>query len=415
MAAKVWMGWCAALAAAIGVGPLLIEPGDPTLHAARDEISRMSESQRGVLQRQYEQYQALSEADRAKLREMYRLLEADRTQNGLHVAALQDYCDWLKLIDAWEQDELVHQTDPQAKIKRVSEIVETRRVRTVSEAADGDQDERPGSQWMPPLLSEYELTKVFDVWSRRLTNLTLEEQAEIDKRHGLERFGTQIRHLKKTVGLGKSDALLMSISDAEFKEMAEATGNKEFLEKAETLRDPLNKRRYATMCIIASCVEQFHREGAATTDAEIMAYFQTLSPEKQDELLQLGASDFKTQLRLQRLEKHPEIVELQSLSPNFSAAMQMLKRFKSGGPMIRPGEDGGPPFGLPRDRNGEPRFEPRRESDRPGRGQRPPFRPGERNGDADFRSPAENRDGPPRRPPEENSEQAKPPTEKSPI
>lgn len=166
---------------------------------------------------------------------------------------------------------------------------------------------------------------------------------------------------------------------------------------------------FARLCIVASCVAQFQREGAGTSDAVLQRYFDTLPKEEQDTLLQFGASEFKSQLRLQQLEQDPDIKELNSLTPNFSAAKLMMKRMAEGRPFFQPGENGGL-MGPPRDREGGPRYDLRREGDRPGRpgndrpgprfgeGPRPP-RPGDRPGEP----PREGESRPP--PPDENGPQ----------
>lgn len=384
MAAKTGIGWSLAVAGALAVGPLVLGRGNPALNSAREEISRMSEVERTALKRKYDQYRNLPEEKRAELRTLHQELEADRTNGARSLSTMADYCDWLKTIDAWQQDELAHITDPQARAKRVDEIVKARKeAELAAESASNDRLPAGNGRAPVPLLNEDQLTKVFDVLAKRLTGLTDVEQQQIDALHGLKRFGVQIRHLKKTVS--KPEQFFPSIYEADWTEMAEASGHAEFKALLSSPLDSSLRKRVAIHGILASCRDQFMRESASATDADLETFFNGLTSEAQDELLQLRADEFKTQLRLRRLENDPDISELRSVTGFSTAKRRMEKFLREGG---RPNDPGGPPFGRPGDPNGDgPPPDGRREGGRsgpfrPGNGRRPfgdnpPLRPGD--------------------------------------
>jgi|GEM_PF-3231151 len=407
MAAKTWMGWGLAVAGILAAGPLVLERGNPALATAHDEIAGMSEVERATLKRKYDQYRSLKEEQRAALRNLHQELETDRGSGARDLGTLQVYCDWLKTIDAWQQDELGRLDDPQAKAKRVSEIVNARRAEVLADASRDDENAPSGqAQFQPPRLSEDQLTKVFDQLAKRLA-LTEEEQKAIDALHGLKRFGVQSRHIKKTIS--NPGKFFPSISMDELSQMANASGNPEFVTLlASGPGEQAIRKRQAIFTIFSSLHDQLLRESAQSTDAELQAYFVTLAAEEQDEQLQLRADEFKTQLRLKRLESDPDVLELETLlGKQYSAAKRRLQKFQGAGGFRGPQGPGGPPFDPRRD--GESGGRPRPFQDKFGKF--PPRRPGEGRA-GDDGGPPERPDGerrPPRpgRPPEDG--QSSPP------
>lgn len=408
MAANTWIGWGLAIAGALAAGPLVLGRGNPALTPAHDEISLMSEVERTALKRKYDQYRALSEDQRTALRSLHQQLEADRPKGGRYLSTMADYCDWLKTIDAWQQDELAHIDDPLKKAKRVDEIAQERQEKALANAAAHDEEGplRSGLSQAPILLTESQLTKVFDALAQRATGLTEEEQKEIDKESGLKRIGLQVKALKQR--LPKLDALFRAIPETELQEMIEASGNADMLALLTNSGDMPRQTRVFMVKrgIVMSVVNQFRRESTAATDEELRAFFNTLPKDEQNDLLELRAEDFKSVLRFRHLAADPVIAELHHLGPQFDI-MTFLERMDGRGGFPGPNGPGGPNGGRPGDPSGDrPPFDGRREGDRggpfnrpngqrgPGRDDRPPPRPGEEGGPPPDRPEGEGR--PPR-------------------
>lgn len=369
MAARTWVGWGLAIAAVVAAGPLVLGRGNPALTTAHDEIARMSEVERAALKRKYDQYRALPELERANLRTLHQQVEADRASGARYLTAMNDYCDWLKTIDSWQQDELAHIDDPVKKAKRVDEIAQERQQAKLAHQADHDDQPALGQGGFlaPLLLSESQLNKVFDTLSKRSTAMTEEEQKAIDSQVGLKRMGLQVKSLKRQIP--SLEQFFRSISDAELKEMIEASGNADMLGLLANSGDMPHQTRVqmAKRGILFSVYAQFRRESASATDAELQTFFKTLTKEVQDQLLQQRAEDFKSELRLRRLAGDPDIAELRNLGPQFSVAtfIEGLSR-RRGSPRGPNGE------GRPGNPDGDrPHPEGRRDGDRGG-----PFRPG---------------------------------------
>ncbi len=384
MATKTWIGWGVVLAGAVAAGPLVLGRGNPALDTAHGEIALMSEVERTALKRKYDQYRNMTEAQRTALRSLHQQLEADRAGGARYLSMMNDYCDWLKTIDAWQQNELAHIDDPLKKAKRVDEIAKERHAKALANSAAHDDEAPPGTGFghAPIILTEDQLTKVFDTLAKRLPD---EAQKDFQKERGLRRIGLQVKALKQKVS--KLDALFPSIPESELQEMIEASGNADLLAVLTNTGDMprLNRTFIVKKSIVMSVVAQFRRESTAATDADLQTFFDTLSEEEQDHLLQLRAEDFKTKLRLLHLAADPVIAELRLLGLQFDI-LKVIERMEGRGGFRGPG---GPNGGRPGDR---PQFEGRREGDRggpldrrngqrgPGRGDGSPPRPREVDG-----------------------------------
>ena len=329
---KAWIGWGLVIAGTLAVAPLVLGRGNPALSQSRDAISAMSDVERKVLKRKYEQYRALTESQRDELRQLHQQLEQDRVKGPRYLEAMKLYCDWLKSIDAWQQDELAHISQPQEKIERVTSIVKER-----AEAEDPENELRPagGGPLQRIRLNEQQLTKVFDALVSRVT-LSEEEQQQVNQLHGLKRFGRQVRLLREKRGQNPEKTLRM-LSEAEFMQLADEAGNadlKAFLTRAGDL--DIRKKRLPRV-IFASCLALVDREAAQVTEEQMRQYLSSLPPEQQDQLLQLQADQFKAVLQRNVLLADPDISELRGpVDREVSAAR---RQFLNEGP---PGEGKGP-------------------------------------------------------------------------
>lgn len=342
MGVKGWIGWLLAMLGVLAIAPMVLGRGRPDRLQALEEISRMTDVERETLQRKFAQYQTLSEQQRSDLRELQLRLEADRGSGGRGLSTMYAYCDWLKTIDPWHQDELAHVSNSQEKAKRVAEIVQERQQRELNREAQQAGVRGPQLEELFTLTSE-ELTKIFDVLAQRLSNLTEEEQKQLDQAQGLRRFGLQVQHLRKSVS--NPEALFQTISDAEMLEMVEASGNVKLKSLMNTgPGDGQIRKKLAVLAIFASCRNLMESESSNATDAELQAYFSTLSPSEQDQLLTLRADEFKSVLRLKRVESDPVISELRYLmGRQFSAMMRRMERHIPQNVAPGPEGPGGPP------------------------------------------------------------------------
>lgn len=364
---KAWIGWVVAIAGALAAAPLVLGRGNPALSQSRDAISAMSDVERKALKRKYEQYRALTPPQREELRQLHLQLEQDRIKGPRYIEAMRLYCDWLKTIDAWQQDELVHISQPQEKAQRVASIVKGRAEvdDTESEAAP------PGAGPFPRIrLNEQQLTKFFDALARHVT-LTEAVQQEVDQLRGLKRFGRQLKLLREKGGQNPDKAIRM-LPAAELAEIAEETGNADFKAFLSRPGDMDARKRRLIRVVFASCLMQVDRDSSHVKQEEMRSYLATLPAEQQDQLLQLQAAQFKAVLQRGVLMADPDVSELRELvEREVNAARKRMQNAPSGesgrgdgsrGPRDFPGrqlgrnrppgpdergEPGGPPPGGP--------------------------------------------------------------------
>ncbi len=81
----------------------------------REKIEAMTPAQRAQLKRNYEKYQTLSAEDKQRFRELH---SATRTQPELN-RVMRSYCNWVKTLSPWEQEDLRKEKDPKERLKLI--------------------------------------------------------------------------------------------------------------------------------------------------------------------------------------------------------------------------------------------------------------------------------------------------------
>lgn len=81
----------------------------------RKKIEAMTPAERAQLKRNYEKFQKLSAKEKQRFRELH---SATRSQPELN-RVMRSYCDWVKTLTPWEQEDLRNETDPKERLKLI--------------------------------------------------------------------------------------------------------------------------------------------------------------------------------------------------------------------------------------------------------------------------------------------------------
>ncbi len=187
MAAKRILGWSLAIAGVLGAGPLLLDAASLRTRPRSTRFRRCHPSSGRHLIAVISST-TLTEANEPTCASCIGS-SMPNDQGARLLGTMQDYCDWLKLIDSWQQDDLVHIADPLARAKRVSEIHTERQERVAG--PPGENSEGPAAFRDRMILSEDQLSRMFDVLARRLNNVSEDDQKAIDTAKGLKRWGSR--------------------------------------------------------------------------------------------------------------------------------------------------------------------------------------------------------------------------------
>ncbi len=323
MPAKTWIGWGLTLAGVLAAAPLVLGRGDPALSHARETISNMSEIDRVALKRKYQQYLSLSEQQRADMRKLHDQLESDRITGPRFRETMALYCNWLRTIDAWQQDELAHLEQPMEKAQRVASIIEERS----AEADEAENDQGPGTGRLQRVrLNEAQLTNVFDFLTRQV-KLTEEEQQQVGKLKGLQRFGAQVRFLREKANQNP-EKIFRSLSETDLIELTDQSGNAELKAILSKPGAADVRRKRLARGIFPSLLDQLVLEASNVTESQLRAHLTTLPPEQQDQLLQLHSDQFQRELKRSFLMSDPYRQELKTL---VDRDLNLSKRRLTGG------------------------------------------------------------------------------------
>jgi hypothetical protein len=134
-------------------------------------IAAMTRIDRLRLERNFEEFNAMSPQEQAAYRDLHDRLEADEQTGGEHVEVMDSYYAWLATVGATQRERLRKETDPQARRDLAETIVDEQ------QALPPEFDQ--GWGWWFPKLSSQQLDDVFSVVEAQVP-LNMEQQLQLD-------------------------------------------------------------------------------------------------------------------------------------------------------------------------------------------------------------------------------------------
>lgn len=345
-------------AALLGVAavPFLLRADDPELAVRRRRIEGMPQAERERIQRNFKQFQTMSEADRRHLRAFDAALEADRINNrGGLSETLRTYADWLKTVTPHQRDALQQESDPAKRIKLIREVVESQRDERIETRMGGRIEQFLGPI---PNLSRQDLSAMLAIIDRKKALLVPSASSlqDLDNYEGIS------RSLKLIELMARSNRSLGDLlNETNSRQLLDAVTDKETRRELETIPD--SERRMLTavarrvklgLTIQKAIFAELDRERRqrAFTPENLEKFFEKLPLEQQDELLELSPEQFRQELR----DRYQD--DQQAARSENPINFILIRQFFS---FQRPGERS-PPLG--RRREGRPTPPDRRPQDR---------------------------------------------------
>lgn|GEM_PF-2022163 len=387
---RLWL--IASTLAGVGLAPFLAQ-GNPRQRELKREhaaaISRLSETQRERVLRNFATWQTLSPEKQQGLEQLHQdLMNDQRLRGGELYQLMLDYHAWLRTLEPHQRDLLANATDIPHRLSLMREIARRQREQTAGRnmppIGPGGSDRQVD---IPEAMDEKNLSAVIQALQRHAANrLTAEQLDELQKLQGLK-HAVRLLELLKEFGTGVNPQPLLENPPREFQQVAseiDQVATDPRLQEFVTHGPPLpggggsgsesqnhrqaspEARRLALALMLSLQVELFKQRRAveSTVDSQKLTEFlNTLPPDEQNALLSLEASDFQTDLRLQYLDAHgmADLPSMRKLGDLFFGArwrMRSNDRRFEGGRSRRPddrsfGDPGGPPprrgFGPPPD------------------------------------------------------------------
>lgn len=262
------------------------------------KIADKSESERARLQRSFREFRGLPAEDQRKLRLLAGELRADDRNAGGLRAIMNQYHEWLATLTPGQYQELRNLTDPNAREKRVRELLK--------EQQEHAESIGPAVAARPPRgLSSDDLVKVLAVVEQALIRKQLlaeEEKAELNRKVGLARHMYVMERAYRRPGFPPAQQVGFTPQVAQAM-IAEITNpkQKKFLQSKELPRE----RLWALFNLIrAGLMNEYESQKPDAATLEL--FFVQLPPGKQDEIMRLTHEQQQQKLTQIYLEKKSE-------------------------------------------------------------------------------------------------------------
>lgn len=374
---KLVLWWlCVSVLLALGTAPLL-SIGDQAAREQeaqhREAIRQMSQSERERLNRNFQAYQRLSEAQIRAYQEFHDKLEQDRTQHDGELAeALQHYHEWLSTIEPYQRDQLRRTSDPQERIQLVKQILKDQGKRDATRfladrfSNEGNEEAREYMRFLryTPVLNEEDLTELMKgIRQIEAGKLSLTGREAIEQRSGLERYVLLLKTIRENSNPPPSayehrHPFVIPEFEHAFTTAAEQISRFVFDEQArEYVSDPEGKLRWMppalrvqTILLKSLLIRALEEEKRSEHPSrqERMVYFNNLPESEQDYLLALSSLQFWEELG-HMVSKDIDITDSEDVleaffSPERRRAMNERRRERFVGRGPGSGENGERPW-----------------------------------------------------------------------
>lgn len=128
-------------------------------------VTNMSSAERLELQRKYDEYRALPEADKNRYRQLQQALQKDAATGGELTTISRGYGEWLKTLDVKQREELRKMATPEQRRTLVKKFLDDQKERQQKLL---DSELLPGQSQRIPRLAPQELSKLMDIFGKQL-------------------------------------------------------------------------------------------------------------------------------------------------------------------------------------------------------------------------------------------------------
>jgi hypothetical protein len=330
-------------------------PGASQTAAMYDAATKLTVSERDLVQRNRELWKKLPPERQAAIRELHRELEAAPTSTK---TTLETYYTWLQTLTLGQRDDLQSAKDDSTRIALVSRYKSEQDAEREMELFDLSLDlKRMKPESRPAPLSDADMDAIYKYLYDRLPTTA---KFRVDNVKGLlvEKYAQTVRETAEVLGgISKfpDDELLDGIVGV----MTEETRRK-FTQPKDQFPRRLALRgmmAWTLQGMVGKEMEKFY-----PTEPQLREVFVQQSAAERQELTQLPLKDLKQNLLgkyFQRLNENPEFSRLWKIREEIQKVFPMegfMRGGRGGGPSRPPGEGGGGFSGF---QQGGPRRGPR--------------------------------------------------------
>ena len=346
----VYVWFVLSVVLALAIPPLFIRAAPDGFEAYSRRVESMQQPERDRIERNFNEFLGMDEAQRNHYRDMHRRLEADVSEaQGVYAGQFDNYIVWLQTIPPHRQEELRRATDSRTRLALMHRILEEESDRETREAMETMFRDMPG-----PMRGWLRSRRHLLLETGRYRSLIEDVELKVDL------SPSEREQLRSLTGVDRTfrffELLQDESSDIPLSRALDAAEVRQVIDRAElddlidTLPDEARQRtqdrNLVLMMVLMTNVQREYQievhEHREPGEADLLSHLEELSAEDQDHLLQLPPDEFHRQLT----ERYAADIENLDINVVYRG---MFGRDR------RPG--GGPPRGPAGGRPGGPRSE----------------------------------------------------------
>jgi hypothetical protein len=325
--------WLSILAFACGLGTNLAKADDRSQQRQEHlaQLSRLSAPERENLKRNLQEFRALPNAEKERLRTLQRALHSDEKAGGRLNRVLDAYYDWLKTLSPGQRSDLRNEADPVRRAQQLSALLQRQES---AEPVDTPRRRRPG-------FTPEDLAGVMPLLEDALIQSGYLTADRLSGKEGLARYSLILQAANPA---DRRDPNPGWLNPELINAMIAAIPNEE---RRRQLGREQERRRGARLllAIYGGIQMEFRKRAQEVNPAKLEEFFVQMKGEQQDEVMRVPFSAQEMKLRQMYMRAHPD--EFPAPPPQPPWLIQFQRQggrgpgFAPPGPPIPGGEPGG--------------------------------------------------------------------------
>jgi hypothetical protein len=294
-------------------------------------LSRLSAPERENLKRNLQEFRALPNREKERLRTLQRSLQSDAKSGGRLNRVLDAYYDWLKTLSPGQRSDLRNESDPVRRAQQVTALLQRQ---DSAESGDTPRRRRPG-------FTPEDLAAVMPLLEEALIQTGYLTADRLSGKEGLARYSLILQAANPA---DRRDPTPAWLKPELINAMIAAIPNEE--RRRQLGREQERRKGARLLLVIYGGIQlEFRKRAQEIEPAKLEEFFVQMKGEQQDEVMRVSYGSQEMKLRQMYMRAHPEEFPAPPPQPpwlnQFQRAGGRGPGFAPPAPPVNGGESGG--------------------------------------------------------------------------